>query len=221
MPLKLVKMLPTQQESTLKVFLSAYMDSVNTRTDNLMKDVQSVKSSLEFTQAQVEELITFDLRVKEVKVQIEDLGNKLDDLENRSRRNNLCFEGILKSPNETWQESESKIKHLISNHMPQVGTNFVIERAHRVGRPRSDSKPRKIVARFLNYKDREAVFKAKKELHGLNMFVNEDYSVNEVRSNKTKWTDLSARTCALILFNLILILFDSGAEKKTFEKRAP
>ena len=38
-----------------------------------MKDVQSVKSILEFTQAQVEELIASDLRVKKVKVQIEDL----------------------------------------------------------------------------------------------------------------------------------------------------
>ena len=37
------------------------MDSVNTRIDNLMKDVQSVKSSLEFTQAQVEGLTTSDL----------------------------------------------------------------------------------------------------------------------------------------------------------------
>ena len=151
------------------MFLSAYKDSVNTRIDNLMKDVQSVKSSLEFTQAQVEELITSDLRVKE------HLGNKLDDLENRSRRNNLCFEGIPESPNETWQESESKIKHQISSHMPEVGTDFVIQRVHRVGRPLSDSKPRKIVARILNYKHREAVFKAKKKLHGTNMFVNEDY----------------------------------------------
>ena len=60
--------------------------------------------------------------------------------------------------------------------MPEVGTDFVIEKAHRVGRPISDSKPRKIVARFLNYKDSEAVFKTKKKLHGTNMFVNEDYS---------------------------------------------
>ena len=127
MPLKLVKELLKQQESTLKVFLSAYMDSVNTRI--LMKDVQSAKSSLEFTQAQVEELITSDLRVKELKVQIEDLGNKLDDLQNRSIRNNLCFEGIPESPNETWQESESKIKHLISSHMPEVSDDFVVERA--------------------------------------------------------------------------------------------
>ena len=60
--------------------------------------------------------------------------------------------------------------------MPEVGADFVVESAHRFGRPRSDSKPRKIVARFLNYKDREAVFKAKKKLHGTNMLVKEDYS---------------------------------------------
>ena len=47
-----------------------------------MKDVQSFKSRVEFTQSQVEELIRSDLRVKEVKVQIEELENKLDDLEN-------------------------------------------------------------------------------------------------------------------------------------------
>ena len=43
MPFKLVKELLKQQESTVKVFLSTYMDSVNTRIDNLMKEVQSVK----------------------------------------------------------------------------------------------------------------------------------------------------------------------------------
>ena len=43
MPFKLVKELIKQQESTVKVFLSTYMDSVNTRIDNLMKEVQSVK----------------------------------------------------------------------------------------------------------------------------------------------------------------------------------
>ena len=40
MPLKLVKESLKPQESTLKVFLSAYMDSINTRIDNLLKDVQ-------------------------------------------------------------------------------------------------------------------------------------------------------------------------------------
>ena len=46
MPLKLVKELLKQHESTSKVFLSAYMDSVNTRIDNLMKDVQRVRQDI-------------------------------------------------------------------------------------------------------------------------------------------------------------------------------
>ena len=59
--------------------------------------------------------------------------------------------------------------------MPEVG--IVIERAHRVGRRSSaESKPRKIVACFLNYKDRESMLKVKKKLRGTNVFVNEDYS---------------------------------------------
>ena len=68
--------------------------------------------------------------------------------------------------------------------MPEVRTDFVIERAHRVGRPRSDSKPRKIVARFLNYTDREAVFKAKKKLRGTDMFVNEAYPDRVIKKRK-------------------------------------
>ena len=178
MPLKLVKELLKQQNSTLKMFLSAYMDSVNTRIDILIKDVQSVQSRLEFTQAQVEELITSDLRV-----QIEDLGNKLYDLD-QGETIYALREFLSHQTKLGCEESEGKIKHLISSHMPEVGTDFVVERAHRVGGPRVDSKPCKIVARFLNYMDREAVFKAKKKLHGTNVFVNKDYSdrVNKKRT---------------------------------------
>ena len=89
----------------------------------------------------------------------------------------MCFEGIEESTNETWQDTENKVKYLISSHMPEVGGDIVLERAHRVGRRSSaESKPRKIVAHFLNYKDHESVLKAKKKLRGTNVFVNEDYS---------------------------------------------
>ena len=176
--LKFVKELLEQQQSTMKTFISAFMDSVNVRVDSLIKDVASFRTSLEFTQGQVDELIKAELDVKRIKSNIEHLEEKIDDLENRSRRNNLCFEGIEESTNETWQDTENKVKHLITSHMPEVGGDIVIERAHRVGKPRSsaESKPRKIVARFLNYKDRESVLKAKKKLRGTNVFVNEDYS---------------------------------------------
>lgn len=175
--LKFVKELLEQQQSMMKTFISAFMDSVNVRIDSLMKDVASIGTSLEFTQGQVDELIKNELNLKGIKSNIEHLEDKIDDLENRSRRNNLCFEGIEESTNETWQDTENKVKYLISSHMPEVVGDIVIKRAHRVGRRSSaESKPRKIVARFLNYKDRESVLKAKKKLRGTNVFVNEDYS---------------------------------------------
>ena len=46
----------------------------------------------------------------------------------------------------------------------------------RVGRYKFDLMNLYEITLNLNYKDRETVFKAKKKLHGTNMFVNEDYS---------------------------------------------
>ena len=184
-PLKLVKELLNQQQSTMKSFLGAYMDSINARIDNIIKDVQSVKSSLEFTQAQVDELLQTEPEAEEPKSEINELEDKVDDLENRSRRNNLCFEGIAESVGENWQQTENKVKELISTYMPEVGDDVVIERAHRVGKTRpSEAKPRKIVARFFNYKDRESILKAKKKLHGTNIFINEDYSDRVMKKRK-------------------------------------
>ena len=119
-PLKLVKELLNQQQSTMKSFLGAYMDSINARIDNIIKDVQSVKSSLEFTQAQVDELLQTEPEAEELKSEIKELEDKVDDLENRSRRNNLFFEGIAESVGKNWQQTENKVKELISTYMPEL-----------------------------------------------------------------------------------------------------
>ena len=191
MSLKFVKELLEQQQSTMKTFISAFMDSVNVRIDSLIKDVASIRTSFEFTQGQVDELIKNELNLKGIKSNIEHLEDKIDDLENRSRRNNLYFEGIEESTNETWQDTENKVKYLISSHMPEVGGDIVIERAHHVGRRSSaESKPRKIVACFLNYKDCESVLKVKKKLRGTNVFVNEDYSDRVIKKHMDLMRDL-------------------------------
>ena len=35
-------------------------------------------------------------------------------LENQSRRNNLRFEGLLEDDNETWDETEAKVKNVLA-----------------------------------------------------------------------------------------------------------
>lgn len=197
--LSVVKELLKVQESSIKSFLSVYMDNTNQRLDQIIRTVQDLKNSLEFTQAQFEEFKKSSLSVgeesfkkmtdfadkfqdfstiiDEVSLKVNEIDIKADDLENRSRRDNLCFDGVPESTNESWQNSEDKIKEIISSKLGIETGNYTIERAHRVGRARnSSSKPRPIVAKFANHKIRNAVLNERKHLKGTNIFIREDFS---------------------------------------------
>lgn len=184
-----VKELLKMQESTIKSFLTALMDSTNTRIDNLIKEVESLKTSLEMTQANLDDLKTVNNkpRLESLETRIDELTDKADDLENRSRRNNLCFEGISEDNqgNESWEQSEEKIKKFISTRLKIEADNMVIERAHRVGKKRSTSdKPRPIVAKFLNFKDRDMVLNERRKLKGSKQVIREDFSERVLEKRK-------------------------------------
>ena len=198
--LNMVKELLKVQESTIMNFFQIHVENTNKRIDNLIRDVQDIKNSLEFSQVQVEDLVKFkDKESSELKDQIKDTCSqfakinasiikitqdlneailKVDDLENRSRRNNLCFDGIPEDKNETWMTTEHKIKQVLTDHLDVKTEDFSIERAHRVGKVKSqaDYKPRTVIAKFLSYKTREQVLNKKKLLKGKNIFIREDFS---------------------------------------------
>lgn len=118
-----------------------------------MKEVRDLKNSIEFTQSQVEELTkgNYDHKIKDLQVNIDNILEKTDDLENRSRRKNLCFEGIAEPyvRNEAWDQSEEQVKKIISEHMNLDAHGIKIERAHQVGTKKSSSdKPRNIIAKY-------------------------------------------------------------------------
>ena len=82
--------------------------------------------------------------------------NKLIDLEDRYRHNSLRIDSISESRNETWEECEEEIQKVF-NEKPGV-KNVQIERAHRSKRSKSNNnseKPRAIVCKLLNYKQKE------------------------------------------------------------------
>ena len=103
--LSVVKELLKVQESSIKSFLSVYMDNTNQRLDQIIQTVQDLKNSLEFTQAQFEEFKKSSLSVgeesfkkmtdfsakfqgfstiiDEVSLKVNEIDNKADDLENR------------------------------------------------------------------------------------------------------------------------------------------
>ena len=177
------------------------MENTHSRIDKLTREVQEIKSNLEFSQAEIEDLKhKNDLMENNVKAsksgidevnsklnsigkKIEELESKTDDLKNRSRRNNLCFDGIKEDARESWSDSEKKIKDLLASKFNIATDNFTVERAHRIGR-RKEGKPRMIVAKFQSYKTKETILKKKSCLKGTNMFIREDFSDKTLAKRK-------------------------------------
>ena len=128
------------------------MDSNNTRIENLIKEVRDLKSSLEYTQSQVEKLHEMGChqRLNEIEAHVEILIEKTDDLENRSRRNNLCFEGITgQSSKETWEQYEKKVMNVIEEKINLPLDEINVERVHWVGSKKPEN-TRAIVVKFSN-----------------------------------------------------------------------
>ena len=119
------------------------------------------------------------------------IEDKLIDLEDRSRRNNLRVDGIKERPNETWEDDEKEL-HTRFEKSLGIEQEVVIERAHRVGTDQSKkgNTPRTIVCRILNDKDKVKILRNAKKLKGKNIFLNEDFCQATLDHRKELWKEL-------------------------------
>ena len=99
--------------------------------------------------------------------------DKLDDLEGRSRRNNLIFNGIGQADDETQEQCENTLRETISKKLNIDTTDISFDRVHRL---RSKVKPNPVIARFTFYKDSRRVLGARSKLRGSNIYINEDFT---------------------------------------------
>ncbi|XP_029448605.1 uncharacterized protein LOC115086312 [Rhinatrema bivittatum] len=96
--------------------------------------------------------------------EMETMAEKLEDLENRSRRSNLRIRGVPESDlyTDCLKTATAICSDLISSHGGSsegatASTLVDLERAHRALGPRRDNKPRDIILKFLNYRQKEEV----------------------------------------------------------------
>ena len=94
------------------------------------------------------------------------------DLEYRQRRNNLLFEGIADSENESDMHCINKLRNIL-RCIPGLDRNFVIDRCHRMDGPFNPSKTRRVICAFNWYVDVQVILKNRKILPN-GIFVNED-----------------------------------------------
>ena len=149
----------------------------------MMENVQYHSNNVDEVNKKLEEI---DSRVAEVKLDeitedfVTKTKKKLADLEDRSRRNNLCFNGFQEEANEKWEESESIITDFVKEKL-EIEEDSLTERAHRTGKiQRNDgtrNRKRTIVVKFPNFKDKSRILHTyrEKKLWKEKIFINEDF----------------------------------------------
>ena len=97
-------------------------------------------------------------------------------LETYSRRSNLRFYGVSEKTNENDTECERVLRELWADKFG-ITDNISIERCHRMGpRPKpGEIRSRPVIVKFSFYKDRERVWRARKNLAGTKIYMKEDF----------------------------------------------
>ena len=142
---------------------------------NVQDSVSELKEEMHEVKRQNDELKCENARLNE---RMEVLDKRVDDLEGRSKRNNVIIHGIPRPDNETWQECEETVRDMITDKL-EVGQEIRFDRVHRLNSKATSP----IVARLTFFKDKERVLKAKQKLRGTDIFIGEDYSlrIREIR----------------------------------------
>ena len=189
--LSTVKLLLNQQREDFNSMIATLMKSQNERYDQLRSEMVELKVSLQYSQKDIDalkETTASSGLLETTQEKIEDLGKKIDYLENQSRQNNILFEGIPESPNETWDDTEAKVHDLLKSKLGFTEKPD-IERAHRIGAFRT-SQQRPVIVKFNRYKDRAAVLKNAKNLKGTSIYAKDDVSEKVLASRKSQMEKL-------------------------------
>ena len=168
----------------------------------MVKDVQEMKTSLQFTEKDVEDLKPIHVKLEGINKELDKISRdlachsqKMEYLENQSRRNNIRVNGIPEYDNETWEDAEVKVKRAIKDNLD---IEVDIERAHRVERRRTKSgqanlnHPRTIVCRLRDWKQRELVLRKARREKPTDLYISEDLSPATLQKREPRIPKLKA-----------------------------
>lgn len=186
---------PNHVEEMLKELLKGQKD--------LIKDVSQIKANQSTFQ---KELGTVKLEIKELrntlmnlqesrtelqnmaqemKLTIQQQQQKIIDLEDRQRRNNLVVFGITENASETSDELKQKVLCDVFEKRLDVKVSSV-ERIHRLGK-KNGNKARAVIIKFFDYNEKMAILKNCKKLKGTKISVSNDYSQATSQKRRNLW----------------------------------
>lgn len=189
---------------TLIAANSKYQSENSSRLDNIALGISEIRTRVTALEASIQDLTQVRDDVNQLKTEVENIKAELnfsrsvsannmelveivDDLNNRSRRNNLIIKGLSETENETHSQLESRVKDFFSEVLGvQVG---ILERIHRLGYSRPNySRP--VIIKLLDYRDRVAILKNAPKLkhHGPDkIWIDEDFSPRTRLARSKLW----------------------------------
>lgn len=92
------------------------------------------------------------------------LHEKIDDLQQYSRRNCLVLEGLPVTTNESVNDLKDKVREAVTNDLNINSTEFdnEFDKTHRIG-PVSDGQKQKVIVRFKSHSFRSKIYRVRKE----------------------------------------------------------
>lgn len=168
------------------------LESINNKLAilELLHQDKDLKTSLEFSQSQIESLQKanneMDKKISEITTTIKCLSNEnkllkesLLDIQCRNMRDNLIFSGI---PEQIQDNPEQAIKDFMHSSLKlpkETVNNITFHRVHRLGsnnnKNTDNKRPRPIIAKFEHYKQKDLVKSKGKELRGTTFGLNDQF----------------------------------------------
>ena len=138
-----------------------------------------------------------------MKTEIQELGedvlhpdyvtNKLIELEDHSRRNNIRIDGIEEEQYETWDRCKEKVQKVIKDKLG-IEDEVEIDRCHRMKKSEKDrlnnernSRPRTIICRLLRFKEKPRFIQSSKKLRNTCIFIYGDFYKDTMDLRKQSW----------------------------------
>ena len=195
-------------QTDLKADLRAFKDDITTQVKRevselradidqkfatVSTDIQQQSERINANQARTEEVEAWSAEANTVFLELlreqRRMIEKLDDLESRSRRNNLRIYGIPEDTEKGVQTIDF-VKEWLSTEL-SIPTDLQIQRAHRAltAKPKPDKAPRSVIVNFLQYSTKELVLSKAWEKKNIKIgdsriYFDHDYSAGVLQQRK-------------------------------------
>ena len=154
------------------------ISELSEKVGSLTSEINHLKDGYDFLSnetSEIKEKVNSD--ISNAKNRIEFLNLKTQDLEDRSRRNNLVFFGVPESDNPREENCDREICEILKNYNiidKNDAHAGLLERAHRLGKMKPDQiRPRPIIVCCGSFKDKEYI------LHNANKLKGSTYNIAE------------------------------------------